>query len=69
MEFEMSIKEMLHQKIDILPDILASDIMNYIIFLENQSYKIELTKQVQSLSELTFSKIWDNEEDSVYDSL
>jgi hypothetical protein len=69
MEFAMSIKEMLHQKIDKLPDFIASDIMNYITLLENQTSNIELVKQVQRFSELTFSKFWDNEEDSVYDSL
>lgn len=65
----MSVKEMLYQEIEKLPDSLAPDIMNYIMFLENKSEKIELTKQVRTLSETSFSKIWDNEEDSIYDTL
>jgi len=64
----MSVKEMLYQEIDKLPDNFASDLMNYIRFLEHKSDKIELVKQVGVLSETSFSKIWDNEEDSIYDS-
>jgi hypothetical protein len=67
--FDMSVKEMLHQEIEKLPDSLAPDIMNYIMFLENKSEKIELISQVRTLSEVSFSKIWDNEEDSIYDTL
>ena len=65
----MSVKEMLHQEIEKLPDSLAPDIMNYIMFLENNSEKIELMKHVRTLSEASFSKIWDNEEDSIYDTI
>lgn len=65
----MSVKEMLHKQIERLPDNLAPEILNYIMFLENKTEKLELTKQVQLMSEDAFSKIWDNEEDSAYDNL
>ena len=65
----MSVKELLYQEIEKLPDSFAPDIMDYIMFLGNKAEKIELTKQVQALSETSFSKIWDNEEDSIYDTL
>jgi hypothetical protein len=65
----LSVKEMLYREIDKLPDSLAPDIMDYIMFLENKMEKSELTQQVRTLSEESFSKIWDNEEDSIYDTI
>jgi hypothetical protein len=65
----MSVKELLFQEIEKLPDSFAPDIMDYIMFLENKSKKNELINQVRTMSEVSFSKIWDNEEDSIYDTL
>ncbi|MFH1051513.1 MAG: DUF2281 domain-containing protein [bacterium] len=65
----MSVKELLYQEIEKLPDSFAPDIMDYIMFLENKLKKTELIRQVRTLSEASFSKIWDNEEDSIYDTL
>lgn len=65
----MSVKEMLYKEIDKLPDSLAPDLMDYIKFLENKIEKSELTKQVRTLSDTSFSKIWNNDEDSVYDTI
>ena len=65
----MSEKELLHQEIDKLSDSLVPDLLNYIVFLENKSEKIELIRQSQIMSESSFAKVWDNEEDSIYDTL
>jgi len=65
----MSIKELLHQEIDRIPDSFAPDIMNYLKFLGYKSENEALTKQVGIISEPSFTKIWDNEEDSAYDTL
>ena len=65
----MSVKEMLHKEIDKLPDNLTADVFNYVLFLENQLEKIDFTRQTQIMSEAVFSKIWDNEEDAIYDTL
>jgi hypothetical protein len=65
----MSVKELLHKEIDKLSDSLAPEILNYVLFLENKSEKLDLVNQVRTMSESSFSKIWDNEEDSAYDTL
>lgn len=65
----MSVKEALHQEIEKLPDIYAAEVFNFIKFLETKSEQNELTKQMESISEVSFAKIWDNLEDAEYDSL
>ena len=65
----MSVKELLKIEIEKLPDNLAPEVYNFIIFLESQKDKQELARSVQALSEVSFEKIWDNEEDALYDKL
>jgi len=62
-------KEILYEEIEKLPDNLISDVFNYILFLENKNENNRLTVMARTLSEDSFSKIWDNEEDAVYDKL
>ncbi len=65
----LSIKEELFNEIDGMPDHFVKDIINYIAIIKNNNENNELIKQSRILSEDTFSKIWNNKEDSVYDSL
>jgi mRNA-degrading endonuclease RelE of RelBE toxin-antitoxin system len=65
----MSVKEMLKREIDSLPEEILKEIYDFVKFLEFKSEKEMLAKVSQRLSESSFQKIWDNEEDAVYDSL
>ena len=65
----MHMKEMIKKEIDNLPDSLAAEVYDFIMFLESKKGKINLVRSAQLLSTTTFQKIWDNEEDAVYDSL
>ena len=38
-------------------------------YLENKPEFLEFTKISQLISENSFAKIWDNDEDSIYDNL
>jgi hypothetical protein len=65
----MSDKDMIKNEIDKLPENLLSEVFDFIQFLENRREKAVLMKASQELSGSSFKKIWDNEEDAVYDSL
>ncbi|MCI4625152.1 MAG: hypothetical protein L3V56_04230 [Candidatus Magnetoovum sp. WYHC-5] len=69
MGLNMTIKDKLKQEIDKLPDDIALEIYDLMLSLEAKRETTMLTKQVQELSNLTFSKIWDNEIDEVYDNI
>lgn len=65
----MSVKEVIINEIDKLPENLLAEILDFIQFLENKKEKSLFAKASQELSTASFQKIWDNEEDAVYDSL
>ena len=65
----MSVKEIIINEIDKLPENLLAEILDFIQFLENKKEKSLFAKASQELSAASFQKIWDNEEDAVYDSL
>lgn len=65
----MSVKEMIKNEIDKLPENLLQEVFEFIRFLESKKEKELLVKASQKLSKVSFEKIWDNEEDAVYDSL
>ncbi len=65
----MSVKEIIINEIDKLPENLLAEILDFIQFLENKKEKSLFAKASQELSTVSFQKIWDNEEDAVYDSL
>jgi hypothetical protein len=67
-ELVMPIKETLYLEIEKLPEEMIPEIMDYVAFMESKSGKLELTRKTQTLSEPAFSKIWDNEEDAIYDT-
>ena len=65
----MFAKEMIKKEVDKLPESLAAEVYDFIMFLESKSEKTILAKGTQALSAPSFQKIWDNEEDAVYDRL
>lgn len=66
---EMSVKEMIKKEIDKLPEDLLVEVYDFIQFLESKQERSLFVKISQELSTASFKKIWDNEEDSVYDNL
>jgi hypothetical protein len=65
----MSVKDLIKNEIDKLPENLLEEVFDFIRFLEIKREKILLTRASQKLSITSFEKVWDNEEDAVYDSL
>jgi hypothetical protein len=65
----MHAKEMIKMEIDKLPENLVSEVYSFIKFLENRKENTNLVHASQTLSESSFQKIWENEEDAVYDDL
>lgn len=65
----MSVKEVIKKEIDKLPEDILAEVFDFIQFLESKKGKTLLTKASQKLSEVSFKKVWDNDEDAVYDSL
>lgn len=65
----MIAKKIIKKEIDKLPQNLVAEVYDFILFLESRNKKGLLAKTAQSLSESSFKKVWDNEEDAVYDSL
>jgi hypothetical protein len=65
----MSVKDMIKEEIDKLPDNLLTEVFDFIQFLETKKEANILAKASQELSSPVFEKIWNNDEDAVYDSL
>jgi hypothetical protein len=65
----MSVRELIKNEIDRVPEDILPEIFDFIKFLELKKEKAILAKAFQSLSEKSFDKIWDNDEDAVYDKL
>lgn len=65
----MSVKEIIKNELEKLPENILSEVLDFIQFLEIKREKSLLVKAAQDLSAASFQKIWDNEEDAVYDSL
>ncbi len=65
----MSVKDMIKDEIEKLPDNLLSEVFDFIQFIEAKKERTLLVKASQELSMPSFEKIWNNDEDAVYDSL
>ncbi|OGW03131.1 MAG: hypothetical protein A2Z59_13645 [Nitrospinae bacterium RIFCSPLOWO2_02_39_17] len=65
----MSVKEVVKNEIDRLPEDILVEVFDFIKFLETKKERDLLVKNSQELSTKSFKKIWDNEEDAVYDNL
>jgi hypothetical protein len=65
----MSVKEIIKNEIDKLPENLLHEVLDFIQFLEIKREKMLLVNASQEMSLPSFERVWDNEEDAVYDSL
>ncbi len=65
----MTVKEQIKEEIEKLPEDMLSEVFDFIQFLETKKENILLANLYQNLSESTFDKVWNNEEDAVYDDL
>ena len=65
----MSVKEVIKKEIDKLPEDILAEVFDFIQFLESRKEKTLLTRASQKLSGVSFKKVWDNDEDAVYDRL
>ena len=65
----MSVKEMTKKEIDKLLENLLPEVFDFIQFLESKRERIVIVRASQDLSAASFQKIWDNEEDTMYDNL
>ncbi|MFN3396426.1 MAG: toxin-antitoxin system, antitoxin component, Xre family protein [Thermodesulfovibrionales bacterium] len=65
----MSIKDAIKEKIETLPDSLLLEVFDFIQFIETKKERILLAKASQELSRPSFNKIWNNDEDAIYDNL
>jgi ABC-type glycerol-3-phosphate transport system substrate-binding protein len=64
----MQIKENLIEKINILPPQKQAEVEDFVDFL-TQKEEQKLVQTAMRMSEKSFEKVWDNEEDAVYDEL
>lgn len=65
----MSVKDLIRSEIEKLPESFLLEVYDFIQFLEMREEKMRLIRASQELSRKSFEKVWDNEEDTVYDSL
>ncbi|HOJ16612.1 MAG TPA: toxin-antitoxin system, antitoxin component, Xre family protein [Caldisericia bacterium] len=65
----MSVREKLKKEIDVLPEDILQDIYDFVKFLEFRRERDIFRKVSERLSEESFKRIWNNEEDAIYDSL
>ena len=62
-------KELIKKEIDKLPEDVLAEVFDFIQFLESKRERDLLIRSSQELSTASFQKIWDNEEDAVYDTV
>ena len=65
----MTVKDLIKQEIEKLPEGKLSEVLDFIQFLELKEGDRGLIVSAQLISERSFSQVWDNEEDAVYDAL
>ena len=62
-------KELIKKEIDKLPKDVLGEVLDFIQFLESKRERDLLARSSQELSTDSFQRIWDNEEDAVYDTV
>ena len=62
-------KELIKREIDKLPEDALGEVFDFIQFLETKRKGDLLARSSQELSTSSFRRIWDNEEDAVYDTV
>jgi hypothetical protein len=66
---EMLDKELIKKEIDKLPEDILAEVFDFIQFLESKRERDFLVRSSEELSVDSFQRIWDNEEDAVYDTV
>jgi hypothetical protein len=56
-------------KIRALPPERVAEVEDFVDFLHQRNYDLQLTQSAAKISEGSFKKVWDNPEDSDYDRL
>ena len=62
-------KELIKKEIDKLPEDILAEVLDFIQFLESKRERDLLVRSSQELSVASLQRIWDNEEDAVYDTV
>ena len=62
-------KELIKREIDKLPEDALGEVLDFIQSLETKRERELLAKSSQALSAGSFQRVWDNEEDAVYDTV
>ena len=62
-------KELIKREIDKLPEDVLGEVLDFIQFLETKRERDLLARSSQALSASSFQRIWDNEEDAIYDTV
>jgi hypothetical protein len=62
-------KELIKKEIDKLPEDILAAVLDFIQFLESKRERNLLVRSSQELSVASLQRIWDNEEDAVYDKV
>jgi len=62
-------KEQIKREIDKLPEDVLGEGLDFIQFLETKREGDLLARSSQALSAGSFQRIWDNEEDAIYDTV
>lgn len=62
-------KELIKKEIDKLPEDILSEVLDFIQYLEIKRERDLVVRSSQELSTACFQRIWDNEEDALYDSV
>jgi hypothetical protein len=65
----MLVKELIKKEIDKLPEDILAEVFDFIQFLESKRERDLLVRSSQELSTKSFKRVWDNEEDAIYDTL
>ena len=65
----MLVKELIKKEIDKLPEDILAEVFDFIQFLESKGERNLLVSSSQELSTKSFERVWDNEEDAIYDTL
>jgi hypothetical protein len=60
---------LIKKEIDKLPEDVLAEVFDFIQFIESKRGRGLLVKSSQELSTSSFQRIWDNEEDAVYDKV
>ena len=64
----MQARELLFEKIEQLPPQKIAEVINFVNFLVEREGK-KLIESAAKLSEESFGRVWNNDEDAIYDEL